>query len=71
MASQIEVRGQSVGNAIVSRMEQLSQAIRGNAGEAERSLGALAASTVEAIRTSVHEAERTITAGVDRASAAR
>ena len=40
VASQIEVRGQSVGNAIVSRMEQLSQAIRGNAGEAERSLGA-------------------------------
>ena len=41
VASQIEVRGQSVGNAIVSRMEQLSQSIRSNAGEAERSLGQL------------------------------
>ena len=59
---QIEVRGQSVGNAIVSRMEQLSQTIRSNAGEAERSLGQLAATTVEAIRNSAHDAERSITA---------
>ena len=56
------MRGQSVGNAIVSRMEQLSQTIRSNAGEAERSLGQLAATTVDAIRNSAHEAERTITA---------
>ncbi len=42
-------------------MEQLSQAIKTNASEAEKSLGALALSTTDAIRSSASEAERTLT----------
>ena len=47
---------------IGARLEQLSQAIKTNAGEAERSLAQLASSTTtNAIRASAQDAERSLT----------
>ncbi|HSQ05023.1 MAG TPA: hypothetical protein VLN59_13350, partial [Burkholderiales bacterium] len=47
-------------DSLNARLEQLSEAIKVNSAEAERSLGALALSTTEAIRTSASDAERTL-----------
>ncbi len=46
---------------INARLEQLSQSIKTNAGEAERNLAQLASTTTTAIRSSAQEAERSLT----------
>src|SRR5512139_3328639 len=52
--------GRAAADALNARLEQLSQAIKVNSAEAERSLGQLALTTTEAIRTSAGDAERTL-----------
>ena len=60
VTSQIETRSKAAADALNARLEQLSQAIKLNSAEAERSLGQLALSTTEAIRASAGDAERTL-----------
>ena len=60
VTSQIETRSKAAADALNARLEQLSQAIKVNSAEAERSLGQLALSTTEAIRASAGDAERTL-----------
>jgi hypothetical protein len=54
------MRSKAAADALNARLEQLSQAIKVNSAEAERSLGQLALSTTEAIRASAGDAERTL-----------
>ena len=46
---------------LTTRLDQLNQAIKTNAGEAERSLAQLATTTTASIRASAHDAERSLT----------
>ena len=46
---------------LTTRLEQLNQAIKVNAGEAERALAQLATNTTASIRASAHDAERSLT----------
>ncbi len=63
VTSQIEVRSKAAADALNARLEQLSESIRTNAGDAGRALGELATATQRSHPRERGEAERTLTDG--------
>ncbi len=69
VAEHIENRTRQAADAVHVRMEQLTESIRANTTDAERSIGELTQSTTEAIRGSTTEAERLLRGASDEIAA--